>query len=105
MRFRRAYRDGRALYFYFLKFSSLALVLGLSLPVLAADTDNDGLDDDWENTYFEDTSYDGDDDPDFDGLDNEAEETAGSDPTKIDTDGDLLSDAAPGFVSCRRIDI
>ncbi len=73
---------------------------------LAPDTDQDGLADPWEIFYFragpEETDeailarYDGGDDPDFDSYDNEAEESAGTDPTDsshtpadVDRDGYL----------------
>ncbi|MBK1835215.1 hypothetical protein [Roseibacillus ishigakijimensis] len=66
------------------------------------DLDDDGLDDLWEDAYFGDNSgtveptdyevYDGDDDPDEDGANNEAEETAGTDPLFADTDLDGLDD-------------
>jgi hypothetical protein len=69
-------------------------------PVLAtvSDTDADGLDDAWENFYFGNlTAQTGSGDPDADGASNEAEETAGSNPTllastPLDTDGDGLPD-------------
>ena len=51
-----------------------------------ADSDNDGLDDDWESQWF--GSLDGDprDDPDGDGWNNAAEQMAGRDPTRPDED-------------------
>jgi len=62
------------------------------------DSDNDGLDDAWEMAQFGNLNQTGTDDPDGDGFDNEAEETAGSDPnlaasTPLDTDADGLADA------------
>jgi hypothetical protein len=69
----------------------------------APDTDMDGLPDPWEIFYFRETpeeseelilaKYDGADDPDFDGYDNAAEFSAGTDPTDplhtpADTDRD-----------------
>jgi PKD repeat protein len=59
----------------------------------AADTDSDGLPDNWETTYFGSPSNcDPDDDPDADGLTNMEEYTAGTDPTNEDSDGDLIPD-------------
>ncbi len=56
------------------------------------DTDGDGLDDTWETTYFGGLGQDGTSDYDSDGLTNEQEETAGTDPTATDTDGDGMPD-------------
>lgn len=69
-------------------------------PVLAtpSDTDGDGLNDTWETFYFGNlTAQNGSGDPDGDGANNEAEETALSDPTvalstPLDTDADGLRD-------------
>jgi len=75
---------------------------------LAPDTDNDGLGDPWEILHFRESpgeseaailaKYDGTDDPDEDTFDNEAEETAGTDPndsghTPLDADQDGYQDA------------
>jgi len=63
------------------------------------DSDGDFLDDAWEIANFGSiTAYIGTDDPDHDTFDNEAEETAGTNPnsaafTPADTDGDGLPDA------------
>ena len=72
------------------------------------DSDSDGLDDPWEILHFRDTpeeaeatilaKYDGTGDPDDDDYDNEAEETAGTDPndadhTPLDVDRDGYEDA------------
>ena len=71
------------------------------------DNDFDGLNDIWETTWFtnwptaaqaDPLRYLGYDDPDSDNYDNEAEETAGTNPTSavftpVDTDGDGLLDA------------
>jgi hypothetical protein len=57
------------------------------------DSDSDSLDDSWELTYFltlETTT--GSANPDADGLDNLAEQTVGTNPTKADTDDDGLQD-------------
>lgn len=74
---------------------------GGTLTVTASDSDNDGLNDYWEDLHFGDMSgtiepsdllQSGTDDPDLDGANNEAEETAGSDPNVVDTDADGLND-------------
>ncbi|MEP4076698.1 sulfatase-like hydrolase/transferase [Haloferula sp.] len=57
-----------------------------------ADIDNDDLSDIWEHQYFMDLDEIGTGDPDGDGVNNEAEETAGTDPTKRDSDDDGLED-------------
>jgi hypothetical protein len=62
------------------------------------DTDSDGLLDVWEMANFGDLDELGTDDPDGDGANNEAEETAGSNPNDInsipgDVDGDDFLDA------------
>lgn len=52
-----------------------------TMPGVSADEDRDRLDDAWEVLYFGSISaYDGLDDPDGDGINNEAEETAGTIP-------------------------
>ena len=57
------------------------------------DSDNDGLDDDWELLYFPAlTTVSGGDDGDSDSLSNIEEQTAGTNPTLTDTDGDTLND-------------
>jgi hypothetical protein len=57
------------------------------------DTDNDTMGDNWENFYFGDlTSSDGTGDEDSDGATDLQEWTALSNPTKMDTDGDSLTD-------------
>lgn len=63
----------------------------LSVP---ADTDSDGLPDDWERLYAGDLAkLNRGGDFDGDGLGDSAELTRGTDPTRADTDGDGLSDA------------
>lgn len=57
------------------------------------DSDNDGLDDDWELTYFPALStVSGGDDGDTDSLTNIEEQSTGTNPTLADTDSDTLSD-------------
>ncbi|NUN13803.1 MAG: VWA domain-containing protein [Myxococcales bacterium] len=58
------------------------------------DTDEDGLLDPWEITWGTDplTDGDGEEDLDNDGLNNLGEQTANTDPTDPDTDGDTLTD-------------
>ena len=71
----------------------LAGVVGRSPVAWAGDADGDGLSDDWEQGWFGSSgAYDGDDDPDYDGLDNSGEQEAGSDPTHMDSDDDGLLD-------------
>ena len=67
----------------------------LSYTVAAvADSDNDGLPDTWENTYFGNLAQTGSGDADSDGLTNAGELTAGTNPTVADTDTDGLTDGA-----------
>jgi autotransporter-associated beta strand protein len=62
----------------------------LTLPNVVTDSDGDGLQDSWEQLYFanwpspgqaDPLRFNGTENPDNDGFDNETEETAGSDPT------------------------
>ncbi len=76
---------------------TLVLLTCLFLPALAfaADSDNDGLEDEWELSYFVGLSQeDAAGDPDGDGLTNLEEQSLGTDPTREDSDGDGLSDEA-----------
>jgi hypothetical protein len=57
-----------------------------------ADSDKDGMPDDWETHYFGNLTQGAADDFDKDGMTNLQEYTLGTDPTKADTDGDGLSD-------------
>lgn len=59
----------------------------------AADSDGDGLPDDWETRHFGNLDLGPDDDPDQDGLANSGEYDHGTDPNDADTDGDGLGDA------------
>ena len=57
-----------------------------------ADSDGDDLPDSWEMFYFTNLDQDGDGNGDDDGLTNDEELAAGTDPTEADTDGDGTSD-------------
>ncbi len=60
---------------------------------VATDSDQDGLDDNWELTYFANLGVvSGGDDGDNDNLTNLGEQAAGTDPTTNDTDNDGLLD-------------
>ncbi|RYD19858.1 MAG: LamG domain-containing protein, partial [Verrucomicrobiaceae bacterium] len=60
------------------------------------DADNDGLSDTWELLHFGNLNQTGAGDPDADGYDNEAEETAGTDPkSSASNPGDLDADGLP----------
>ncbi len=65
---------------------------GNTLEATINDMDGDGLVDSWELAYFGNLDQVGTGDPDRDGLDNEGEETAQTDPTVSDTDDDGYSD-------------
>lgn len=66
---------------------------GLTLEEVASlDGDDDGLRDDWEETYFGNTDSGAEDDPDDDGLTNAEEFDRNTDPTNADVDGDGLND-------------
>jgi len=72
------------------------IINGAALAAFAgdpADSDDDDLPDTFEAAYNLDaTNYDGDKDPDGDGLTNREEFILGTDPTRADTDGDGMSD-------------
>ncbi|MCP4442643.1 MAG: sulfatase-like hydrolase/transferase [Aureispira sp.] len=61
----------------------------LNNPGTAPDADNDGLNDEWEFRELLTAKYNGTDDPDGDGLDNENEETNGTDPYVFNTNTNL----------------
>ncbi|MFN8377516.1 MAG: TadE/TadG family type IV pilus assembly protein [Anaerolineae bacterium] len=66
----------------------------------AFDADGDGLLDVWENQYFTTTTlYNGTNDPDGDGCDNECEESRGLNPMSPDTDADGLTDGREALAS------
>ena len=65
---------------------------GLVSQITTSDSDNDQLEDVWELANFGDLDEIGSGDPDGDGLSNEEEETAMTDPNKADTDGDGIRD-------------
>ncbi|WP_460242349.1 hypothetical protein, partial [Aurantivibrio infirmus] len=60
----------------------------------AADTDGDGLPDNWEVQYFGTIAFNGSDDQDEDGLSDKVEFLHGSDPTVyvFDSDNDSMFD-------------
>ncbi|WP_460242367.1 hypothetical protein, partial [Aurantivibrio infirmus] len=60
----------------------------------AADTDGDGLPDNWEVQYFGTIAFNGSDDQDEDGLSDKVEFLLGSDPTVyvFDSDNDSMFD-------------
>ncbi|MGJ8657804.1 MAG: sulfatase-like hydrolase/transferase [Akkermansiaceae bacterium] len=60
--------------------------------IYATDSDGDGLSDVWEAMNFQGLAESGGGDADGDGVDNEAEETAGTDPNEADSDEDGLED-------------
>ncbi len=61
-------------------------------PIIAGDSDNDGLSDLWELNVFGDLSQTGSGDPDGDSISNTDEEAAGTNPRLADTDGDGYTD-------------
>ncbi len=66
------------------------------LKLGGADTDPDGMDDDWEVVYFDNLSRDGDGDFDSDGVSDRAEFLAGTSPTANDSIFRLLTVAPAG---------
>ncbi len=84
--------DGK--HFYRLKGSELLPTI--EVTVLAADTDQDGLEDDWELGFFPGdlTRLSANADNDGDGLNDKGEFLSGADPTNPDSDNDTISDGA-----------
>jgi predicted transcriptional regulator len=64
-----------------------------SVDVKTTDSDEDGLDDNWEYEYFGDLDFGSEDDPDGDGLTNLQEYQQGTNPTNKDTDADGMPDS------------
>ena len=70
-------------------------LLKASIADLTDDADNDGVSDKWEITNFGAiTSYNGNADPDGDGVKNSLEVSAGTNPLVADSDGDGVNDLA-----------
>ncbi len=68
----------------------------LHVTALGADSDSDGLEDEWELGFFPGdlAALSSNGDADEDGLNDKGEFLAGSDPTNPDSDGDTISDGA-----------
>ncbi len=77
---------------------NLSYAVGLlkaSIADITDDADHDGLSDKWELANFGSiTAYDGNGDPDRDGVSNTLELAAGTNPLLADSDGDGFSDLA-----------
>jgi hypothetical protein len=70
-------------------------VLKASIADLTDDADSDGISDKWEIANFGNiTTYNGNGDPDNDGVNNALENSAGTNPLLADTDGDGINDLA-----------
>jgi Doubled CXXCH motif (Paired_CXXCH_1)/Bacterial TSP3 repeat/Cytochrome c554 and c-prime len=70
-------------------------VLKASIADLTDDADNDGLSDKWEIASFGSINYyNGNGDPDKDGVNNALEASAGTNPNLADSDGDGVNDLA-----------
>ncbi|MGD9419943.1 MAG: sulfatase-like hydrolase/transferase [Verrucomicrobiota bacterium JB025] len=65
----------------------------IDATMYGTDSDDDGLSDVWEFLHFQGLGETDEDDPDDDGVDNAAEQTAGTDPNEADSDSDGLDDA------------
>ena len=78
-----------------LRLLALWLIAAVPGTAWAVDNDGDGLQDEWELSYFVSLAdQDASGDPDADGLTNIEEEAFGTDPTREDSDGDGLTDLA-----------
>jgi hypothetical protein len=66
----------------------------VTITIREIDDDGDGMDDQWEITFFGSTAATANADPDGDGLNNLAEFQHQSNPTDVDTNGDGLADGA-----------
>jgi hypothetical protein len=77
---------------------NLSYAVGLlkaSIADITDDADHDGISDTWEMAQFGSiTTYDGNDDPDGDGVKNSLEISAGTNPLLADSDGDGVNDLA-----------
>jgi hypothetical protein len=71
----------------------------LFTTIVNDDTDSDGLSDNWEQLFFETLSQTGTDDFDKDGINNNDEETAGTDPTDPSSGLKVVSISRNGDVS------
>lgn len=70
-------------------------LLKASIADLTDDADRDGLSDKWEIAKFGSiTAYDGNGDPDADGVKNSLEASAGTNPMLVDSDSDGINDYA-----------
>lgn len=67
-------------------------LFSFDLTLFGADTDGDGLADNWEITHFGNLNQGAAGDPDGDGLTNLQEHQLGTNPNNADTDGDGLPD-------------
>lgn len=92
---------GKNIAIRFIGNSTNPILDNVKLTVIDLDTDNDGLHDDWEITYFGDLSHDGTADGDNDTLTDAFEFEAGLDPTNPDSDSDGNLDwiGVPGYLS------
>ena len=78
---------------------TLAELVMRGVPIL--DTDNDGLDDDWENSFFAGLARGPRDDDDGDGYNNAREQIMGTDPTAVNDE--FRVDASPVRAGVHRL--
>ena len=69
----------------------------IRLIAWADDADQDGMSDAWETQHFGNLTHNGATDTDGDGLTDVQEYLKGSDPTKTEADGDLLTDLVDNY--------